>query len=100
MMLSRDSDSWRLGFGAGMLVEPELHAVEKVKARPVYDQCCIGLVFSPEEDRRGKDPLEALNDATVVRAILGEAEEIEHLRSRIKTNNAALLFECQGRNPN
>ena len=83
-----------------VLVEPKLHAIEEVKARPIYDRCPTGQVFIPEEDGRGKDPLKALNDATVVRTIFRKAEKVEHLCSGIEMNHAAFLPEGQSGNPN
>ncbi|MGA3166089.1 MAG: hypothetical protein ABSF14_08205 [Terriglobia bacterium] len=71
-----------------------------MKARPIYDAHSVGLVVIPEEDGRGKDPLEALNYATIVEAIFGKVKEIEDLGSGVETNYTGLLFERQGSDPN
>jgi len=42
-----------------------------VEACPINQVAAGGLVVGPEEDGRGKDALEALNQAAVIAAILG-----------------------------
>ena len=60
-------------------VEPELHAIEELKARQVDDSHALWLLFRAEKDGGREDPLKTLNHAAIVRAILGEPEEIEEL---------------------
>ena len=48
-----------------LTVEPELHAIEKMKALPVNDAIFFGLIFGTEENRGGEDALEALRKAAV-----------------------------------
>jgi hypothetical protein len=52
--------------------------------KPIYDRCPTGLVLIPEEDRRGEDPLKALNDATV---------EVTFLRRPIRRLSGLCLLD-------
>jgi len=49
-------------------VEPELHAIEELKARQVYDRHALWLLFCAEEDGCREDPLKTFNHAAIVRA--------------------------------
>jgi len=87
-------------FGCGLGgIEPELHAIEKVKSTPVNHAVAGRLVLGAEENSSRKDSLEALNDSPIMIAVRGQVEEIEHLRSSAKSDGAALLAERQRGDP-
>ncbi len=83
-----------------MMVKPKLHLVEEMETHPIDKTVSPWLIFGSEENGRGKDALEALHDAAVMAAILGEAEEIKHLGSTVKVDGAGPLLYRQGGNPN
>jgi len=80
-------------------IEPELHAIEKVESTPVNQVVAGRLVFGAEENGCRKDSLEALNDPPIMIAVCGQVEEIEHLRSFLKSDGAALLPKRQSGDP-
>lgn len=59
----------------------------------------LGLFFGSEEDRGAEKSLEALDEPAVVRAVLGEVEEVEHLGGRIEMDLAGLLPQCERSDP-
>src|SRR5215831_17826768 len=63
----------------GGSVEPELHAIEELKAREVDDRRRLWLSFRTEEDGGREDSLKTFNHAAIMTAILGEPEELEEL---------------------
>jgi hypothetical protein len=75
-----------------MWCKPAKSFIEEVKAGSIYQTATAGLVFSSEEDGGGKDTLEALHDSAIMAAVLGEAEEVEHLGGALETNDPALLL--------
>ena len=79
--------------------EPEVEAIEEVETRPIDQPGTGWLLFGAEEDGRGKDALEALDDAAVIAAVLGKPEELQHLGGAFETYGAALLPEREGGNP-
>lgn len=80
-------------------VEPEFHAVEEVEPGPV-DHCSrFGLLFSSEKDCGAEDPLEAIDNAAIVRAVFRKAEEIKHLSCGVKMNLAGFLPDCKRCDP-
>ena len=82
-----------------VVVEPKPHPIEEVKAGSINQAAAVGLVFGPKEDGGGKDTMEALHDAAIMAAVLGKAEEVEHLSGALETNDAALLLNGEGRDP-
>ena len=80
--------------------EPEMNFINEVKTRPVNQMAAARLVLCSEKDGGSKAALEALHHTPVVAAILGEAEELQHLRSAIEMDGAVLLPEGEGRHPN
>ena len=66
--------------------------MKEVEAGSSNQTTAVRLVFSSEEDGGCKDTLEALHDSAIMAAVLGEAEEVEHLSGALKTNDAALLL--------
>ena len=61
-------EQWLLLIGG---VEPELHAIEELKAGQVDDCQALWLLFRAEEDGGREDALKTFNHAAIVRAILG-----------------------------
>ena len=82
-----------------MFGEPEVDVIEEVEARPIDQPVAGRLLFRTEEDRRGKDTLEALHHAAIIAAVLGEPEELQHLSGACEMHGAALLPEGKGSNP-
>jgi hypothetical protein len=80
--------------------EPELHAIEELEARQIDDRRTLWLSFCAEEDGGREDPLKTLNHATIVRAILGEPEEIEELGGALEVNDSTLRLDGECRDPN
>ena len=80
-------------------VEPELHAIKEVNPTPVEDGAGGSLAISAEEDARRKDALETLDDAAVVKTVLGQLNKIEYLSGGTKMNLAALLPDSQRSSP-
>ncbi|MGA2078026.1 MAG: HEAT repeat domain-containing protein [Terriglobia bacterium] len=85
--------------GSAVLVEPEMNFIEEVKSRPVNQLAAARLVLRAKEDGGSKDALEALHHAVVVAAILGKAEELQHLGGAIEVNGPAFLPEGEGGHP-
>jgi hypothetical protein len=54
-----------------------LHAIEEVKTGEVDDVATAWPFVRAEEDGGRKDPLEAGDQAAVMRPVFGKAEEIE-----------------------
>lgn len=84
--------------GSGFVAwsEPEMNPVKKVKAGPVHQAAADRLVFRAEEDGRGKNPLKTLYHSSVIATILGESEELQHLRGAIEMDRTALLPKGEG----
>ena len=82
-----------------MFGKPEVNAIEEVEARPIDQAAAGGLLFGPEEDGGGKKALEALNQASVIAAVLGKAEELEDLSGAFKMHRTALLPQGKGSHP-
>ena len=82
-----------------MFGEPEVNLIKKVESSPLNQLASGRLLFGAEEDGRGKDALEALDDAAVIAAVLGKPEELQHLGGAFETYGAALLPEREGGNP-
>ena len=74
--------------GFAVFGESEMNLIKEVKARPVNHWAAPRLVIGPEKDGGRKDALEALHHAPVIPAILGEAEEREHLGSALGMDGA------------
>ena len=55
--------------------------------------------FRSEKNRGREDALKSIDQALVVRPILGQPKEIEHLCGRIKMDCPAFLLQSEGRNP-
>src|SRR5689334_7466052 len=55
--------------------EPELHMIEEVESSPIDNVAADGVVVRSKEDGRGEDPLESLDDASIVPAVFGHMEE-------------------------
>src|SRR5262249_16390745 len=81
--------------GQGILgltpVEPQLHAIEVMEARPVKDEVFADLIFGAEEDGGGKDTLEAVDQPAVVGSGLLEAESLQHLACGTEAYRLAVL---------
>ena len=82
-----------------VVVEPKPHPIKKMKAGSINQRAVVGLVFGPKEDGGGEDTMEALHDAAIMAAVLGEAEEVEHLSGALETNDPALLLNGERRDP-
>jgi hypothetical protein len=90
----------RLLDGVAVLpVEPELHAIKEMKARPIYKPRSVGVLFISEEDRRPEYSFEAFEDTAIVRAVFGKPKEIQKLCGRIEMNCTTSLFESQSGYP-
>jgi hypothetical protein len=76
-----------------------MNFIEEVKSRPVNQLAAARLVLRAKEDGGSKDALEALHHAVVVAAILGKAEELQHLGGAIEVNGPAFLPEGEGGHP-
>jgi hypothetical protein len=87
---------WLLGVA---ISEPQAHVFKEVKTRAINEAAAAWLVFPAEEDRGGKNPLEAFDNAPVMAAVFREMEKIEHLSRGLKVHNVALLLECPCGNP-
>lgn len=80
-------------------VEPELHAVEVVEARPVEDEVLADVAFGSEEDGGGEDALEAFDETAVVGSGFLEAEGFEHFAGGAEADGAAVLAEGERGDP-
>ena len=81
------------------IVAPKSKAVEEVKACPVRKAVSHRLIVGTEEDGRREDPLEALDDAAVVAAVFGKAEEVQHPGGTVEVDPPTLLVDRECRNP-
>ena len=70
-----------------------------MKAGEIDDPGLVGFFLRSEKDRGREDSLKSLDEASVVWTILGQAEKIEHLGSRIEMDCPAFLLQSEGRNP-
>ena len=73
--------------------------VQEVKPREVDELGAARRLLCTEEDRGSEDSLETLDQAPVVRAILGEAKEVEQSGGRIEVNRSALLLQSESGDP-
>jgi hypothetical protein len=80
-------------------VEPESHAIEKMKTGGIDEVGPARLFVSSKKYRGGKDPLESSHQTPVVRTVFGEPKEIEHLGGRIEMDCPAFLLQSERRNP-
>jgi hypothetical protein len=80
-------------------MNPEPHAVEKMKADTIDQPAAVGLIFGAEEDGGCKDAMKALNDPAIVTAVLGEAEEVEHLGGAVEADVSGFLLNSERRHP-
>jgi hypothetical protein len=87
------------GKAAFGLVEPEVHAIEEVETGPINDSSGLGVFFGSEENRGAEEPLEAFDEAAVVRAVFGKMEEVEHLGGRIEMELAGFLPQGERGHP-
>lgn len=83
------------GRGLVVVVKPKLNAIKEVKTCPIGDVVSTWLVVGPEEDGRGEDSLESLDDPPIVAAVLGQAEEVKHLGSTLEADDTAFLLNCE-----
>ena len=86
--------------GFAVFGEPEMNLIKEVKTRPVNQTAFARLILCSEKDGGSEDALEALHHAPVIPAILGEVEELQHLRGTIEMDRAAHLPEGECRHPN
>ena len=86
-----------MGFVA--IVEPKVHAIEKVKASHVDDCRFFRSLIGAEENRSGKDSLESLDHAAIVGAVLGQAKEFKDLGGRLKMDGTGVLFHRESSDP-
>ena len=82
-----------------VVVKPKPHPVEEMKASPINQATAGGVVLGPEEDRGGKDAMETLDDSAIMAAVLGQAEEVEHLGGAFETDDPASLLDGERRYP-
>ena len=80
-------------------IEPQSHAIEEVKTAEVDESGAVWLFFGSEKDCGREDPLKASDEAAIVRAVLREVKEIEHLSRRSKLNGPALLLQGERGHP-
>jgi hypothetical protein len=71
-----------------------------MKMCPVDQAAALMLVLRAEEDGGRKDALKAWHHASVVAAILGEAEKLEHLAGALEMNCTTVLTQGERRHPN
>jgi hypothetical protein len=79
------------------IVAPKSKAVEEVKACPVRNAVSSRLIVGAEEDGRREDPLEALDDAAVVAAVFGKAEEVQHPGGTVEVDTPTPLLDSERR---
>jgi hypothetical protein len=82
-----------------VMTEPELYSVEKVKPSRINQKLAIQAPVGPEEDRGAEDPLEALDQAAIMRPVLREVEKIQHLGGAGKIHYTVFLADSKGGNP-
>jgi hypothetical protein len=82
------------------LVEPEFHAIKKMKPGDVEALDGGPIFIGAEEDAGRKDAFETLDEAAVMNSILWELQELKQLRGSLKVNGTALLLDGQRRDPN
>ena len=89
---------WKL-----LLVEvlgvPDLHFVKEVKPGSVVHGSWAAFLTGPEKDGGAEDPLETINEAAIVRAILGQCERLQNLGCALEVNEAIFLPQGQRGNP-
>lgn len=73
-------------------IEPKLGTVKKVKPCPVEERLTVRVVIGAEENRGGKEPLEAFDHSSIISTICREMEERQHLRGIRKMDGAASLL--------
>jgi len=66
--------------------------IEEVKTGEVNDSGAVWPFVCSEKDGGSEDPLKASDEAAIVRAILGQVKEIEHLSRGGKLNCSVLLL--------
>ena len=80
-------------------IEPEAYTVKKMKPGEGDEPGPAWFFLRSEQDCGREDALKPLDHASIMRAILWEVKEIEHLSCRIEMDCAAFLLESEGRNP-
>ena len=80
-------------------IEPESHPIEEVKTAEVNESRSVWFFISSEEDGGRENPLKACYEAAIVRTILGQVKEIEHLGRGGKLNGSAPLLQREGGDP-
>ena len=71
-----------------LVVEPKAHPIKEVKAGSINQATAVGLVFGPQKDRGGKDPVEALHDSAVNGAktlTMEKSRGVETIRQDLNT---------------
>lgn len=67
------------------MVKPKSQVIEEMETHPIDKMVSPWLIFGSEENARGKDALEAFDDAAVMMAILGQTEDHRAVRVRQRT---------------
>ena len=70
-----------------------------METRGINEPGPAGCFLRSEEDRGREDTLKPRDQALVVRPILGQAKEIEHLGGRTEMDCPVFLLKGEGRDP-
>lgn len=73
--------------------------IEEVKTCPVDHNAGIRLFPRSKKDCGTKNALESFNQAPVMESVFRQAEEVEHLGRRIKTNFSRFLADSERGHP-
>ncbi len=83
----------------GSPVAYESHAIEEMKTGEINEPGPAWFFLRSEKDGGREDALKPIDHALIVRPILGQVKEIEHLGGRIEMDCPVFLFKGEGRNP-
>ena len=73
--------------------------IEEMKTGEINEPGPAWFFLRSEKDRGREDTLKSIDQALVVRPILGQPKEIEHLGGRIEMDCPVFLLKSEGRNP-
>ena len=77
-----------------------MNAIKKMKPRGIHQQISIRMILGAEGDGRCEDSLKALNSSAIMPTIGSEEDEIDHLKSSFKVEDAASLWDGESGYPN
>jgi len=81
------------------MVVPKLGAIKKMESRPIEDWGHGFCFLSSEQDGGSKDPLKAVDETPVVKAVFRKLEEFEDFGGALEMDGATLLFHGEGCDP-